>query len=368
MTLVESHYFALMRAALWQQPVALEGKPDWEGIMRVARHHATEVLVADVASRLTGDARPSEEMLRQMKKAMYGNLISQQELKRILLKAMKALETQGIEFVLLKGFGLARLYPNPSLRQFGDIDLFVGLQQYHQACMVLRGLSGGYNWGDEIEVGRHYNIEFGRFPMEVHRMSAEVNDAKEQAVYAAIEQDGLVEHRQNVDFGDCSLPLPSNEFMVFFTFFHFWDHFMTSGVGWRQLSDVAMTLHSYHGQLDVDKLHDWLVSMHLMGPWQAFGGLMETCLGLPVAEIPFYKSISRYRTKQIYDRIMVDGNFRRFKRYRQYQPKGILIRKIYAIISVFLDFFGLVGLFPKHAFRMMSTTLTESISKNFQKK
>lgn len=368
MSPVESQYFALMRAALWQQPVILEGKPDWENIMSIAKHHTTEALVADVASRLTGDARPSVEMLRQMKQAMYGNLLNQLELKRILIQAVKALQVQGIEPVLLKGFGLARLYPNSNLRQFGDIDLFVGLKQYHQACMVLRGLSGGYNWGDEIDVGRHYNIEFGHYPMEVHRVSADVTDAKEQAVYATIEQDGLEEHRQTVDFEGCDLSLPSKEFMVFFTFFHVWEHFLITGVGWRQLSDVAMTLHAYKGQFDAEKLRSWLDSMHLMDPWQVFGGLMVDCLGLPVDEMPFYKATHHRRASRLYDRIMAEGNFRRFRRYKQYKPKGFLAKKVYAFIGVFIDFFELIPIFPKQAFRLMFATLKESFSKIFQKK
>lgn len=364
----EQHYFALMRAALWGGPVQLEGWPDWEGIMHIAGHHSTEVLVADVASRMKEDCRPSDELLRQMKQLMMGNLVNQMELKQILIKSVKALREKGIDPVLLKGFSLAQLYPNPSLRQFGDIDLYVGQQQFHEACTVLRGLSGGYNWGEDIDVGRHYNIEFGRHPMEVHRVSSDVIDPKDQAIYATIEQDGLIAHPQSINFEGFDLSIPSKEFMVFFTFFHAWEHFLTTGVGWRQISDVAMVLNVYYGQLELPELRSWIESMRLMEPWQTFGWLMVERLGLPAEKLPFYDASCRSKAPKLYKRIMLEGNFRRQNRFKNRKPKGRLMKKIHSFIVIFVEFFQLVFLFPKQAWHETKTLLKTSFWKNFQKK
>lgn len=376
MTTSEQQYFALMRAALWQQPVEFNGTPDWKGIISIARHHTTEVLVADVASRLTGDNAPSDALLREMKAFMRANLINQLELKQILTMAVTALRNKGIEPVLLKGFGLALLYPNPNLRQFGDIDLFVGLQQFHEACKVLRTLPGGYNWGGEVDSGRHYNIEFGKHPMEIHRVSADIANPKEAIIYAAIEKDGLVDNRQIADFEGLRLAVPSNEFTVFFTFFHAWEHFMTSGVGWRQISDVAMTLHTYLNQpassdaspFDLDKLHSWLTTMHLMEPWQTFGWLMVNHLGLPKTEMPFYDTSCYSKAQKLYARVMAEGNFRRPNHFKYRKPKGYIAKKMHSFIGIFVDFFQLAKVFPTQAFHEMQTKLKSAFSKNFQKK
>ena len=194
MTASETQYFALLRSALWDTPVVIDGPVDWNGVMELAKHHSNQVLVCGVASQMTGDNRPSEAMLGQMQAAMRNNLLSQMRLKQILASAVLLLREHDIEPVLLKGFGLAMLYPNPSLRQFGDIDLYVGIDNFRRACEgVRKGLPTAYNWGNEGDDYKHYNLEFGNYALEVHRVSAEINDRKEREHYEAIEREGLHE-------------------------------------------------------------------------------------------------------------------------------------------------------------------------------
>lgn len=363
MTLSETQYFALLRSALWDMPVAIAGPIDWNGVMELAKHHSNQVLVCGVASQMTGDNRPSQAMLGQMQAAMRNNLLSQMRLKQILSSAVGLLRQHDIEPVLLKGFGLAMLYPNPILRQFGDIDLYVGLDHFHEACQLLRTMPGGYNWGEEVDVGHHYNIEFGQYPMEIHRVSADVNDANFAETYSSIEQDGLRKNLQHVDFEGLNLTLPSKEFVVFFTFFHAWHHFLTSGVGWRQISDVAMALHAYHGQLDLDKVQQWLNSMHLMKPWQAFGYLMVEQLGLPETEMPFYDARCRRTAQRLCRMVMEVGNFNRHSRFKQRRPKNRLMRKLHSFIGIFVDFFYQARVFPTSAFLEMRASLRLAMDK-----
>ena len=349
----ETQYFALLRAALWDKPAIIEGPIEWDAVMRIGKHHANMALLCGAASQLTGNNRPSEAMLGKMQMVMRGNVFNQMSLKKILASAVQLLRERNIEPVLLKGFGLAMLYPNPNLRQFGDIDLFVGLDDFHEACRLLRSLPGGYNWGEEVDQGHHYNIEFGQYPMEIHRVSADVSDPKEADVYAAIERDGLRGNTQHVDCEGLEIVLPSKEFVVFFTFFHAWHHFLTSGVGWRQISDVAMALHAYHGQLDLDKLRQWLDSMHLMKPWQAFGYLMVEHLGLPETVMPFYDARCRRTAQRLYRNVMEVGNFSRNSRFKQRHPKNKLMHKLHSLVGVFVDFVYRARVFPSEAFREM---------------
>ena len=363
MTQPETQYFTLLRSALWDTLVAIDGPVEWDAVMRLAKHHANTALLSGVASQMSDNSRPSEAMLGKMQAVMRGNLLSQMRLKQILASAVQLLREHGIEPVLLKGFGLAMLYPNPSLRQFGDIDLYVGLDDFHEACRLLRTLPGGYNWGEEVDSGHHYNIEFGQYPMEIHRVSADVSDVKTAEVYTAIERDGLRSHTQRVDYEGLEVSIPSKECMVFYTFYHAWHHFLTSGVGWRQISDVALALHAYHGQLDLEKLRLWMDEMHLMKPWQAFGYLMVEQLGLPEAELPFYDSGCRRTAQRLYRNVMEVGNFGRYSRFKQWRPKNKLLHKLHAFIGVFVDFVYRARVFPSAAFREMCVALRGAMKK-----
>ena len=368
MSVAETQYFALLRAALWDTPAKVDGAIDWQGVMQLAQHHANNVLISGVALQLPNEQCPPVEMQQKMQYAMRSNLVKQMHLRQILVSAHQLLRQHDITPVLLKGFGLASLYPNPNLRQFGDIDLFVGLEHFHEACALLRTLPGGYNWGGEVDAGHHYNIEFGPYPMEVHRVSADVPDPVEALVYSTIERDGLMEHPQRLNLDGAEVDIPSKEFVVFFTFYHAWHHFLTSGVGWRQISDVAMTLHAYHGQLDAEKLHRWLNDLHLLQPWQTFGMLMVKHLGLPEAEMPFFDGSCERRAGRLYKRIMEEGNFKRENNFKRHKPKAGFKRKLHAAVGIFVDFFYIAKVFPDMAFLQLRSALKLSWKKNIQKK
>lgn len=363
MSTTESQYFALLRAALWGTPVDIDGTIDWKAVMKTASYHGNYMIIADLAVRLQDDNKPSDKMLNKMQNYLRGNLMRHLQLKQQLGRVVNLLREQGIEPVLLKGFGLARLYPNPSLRQFGDLDLYVGLDSFHEACALLRDLPDAYTWCMESDVGRHYNVEFGDIVFEIHRVSAEVLDPREHKIYTAIEQDGLKEHSQRVDLDGLEILVPSKEFTVFFTFYHAWHHFLTTGTEWRQVSDVAMALHAYHGQLDLDKLGRWIVAMHLLKPWQTFGWLMVNTLGLPEFEMPLYDDRCKRTARKLYCRIMETSKGKRVSRFKAPSKEHRLLHKIYSFFKVFADFFYRARVFPAAAFREMKISLRHALTK-----
>ena len=57
------------------------------------------------------------------------------------MKTKEYLDHRNIPFILLKAQGVASNYPSPYLRQFGDIDIYVGDANYEAAYDVFRGIS-----------------------------------------------------------------------------------------------------------------------------------------------------------------------------------------------------------------------------------
>jgi hypothetical protein len=60
---------------------------------------------------------------------------------REIAQVITLLSEQGIEPVLIKGWAIARRYPEPALRPYGDVDLCVRPDQYDEATRVLRRIA-----------------------------------------------------------------------------------------------------------------------------------------------------------------------------------------------------------------------------------
>lgn len=61
-----------------------------------------------------------------------------------LAKVFQGLRSAGIEPILVKGWAIARLYPETGLRPYGDIDLVVPPEQYEAAGAAIGSIGGRY--------------------------------------------------------------------------------------------------------------------------------------------------------------------------------------------------------------------------------
>jgi hypothetical protein len=67
---------------------------------------------------------------------------------RVIIRVVQLLRQAGIEPILVKGWAVSRLYPQPGLRPYGDIDLAVPPAQYALAQQVLEEAELGEPWVD----------------------------------------------------------------------------------------------------------------------------------------------------------------------------------------------------------------------------
>jgi hypothetical protein len=146
----------------------------------LAAHRMTGLAMAaaeDGALILTGDQR--SDLVERQKGAMLAAL----RLEKELLRVTDALARAGVRPVVLKGPALAHtLYPDPSWRPFGDIDLLVRTDQWREACDVLEelghrrdvreprpgfderfGKGATHRNADDIEVDLHRTLVLGPF-------------------------------------------------------------------------------------------------------------------------------------------------------------------------------------------------------------
>jgi hypothetical protein len=134
--------------------------------------------------------------------------------------AFRLLRDAGIEPILIKGWSVARLYPHPTLRAYGDIDLWLKPDQYSAALQILNDHETKTWW------------------IDLHQSLSELQDRTIDDLFARSQLVGLRESCVRVLGAEDSLALMA---------VHFFKH-----SGWRPLwlCDIALMVESLPANFD----------------------------------------------------------------------------------------------------------------------
>lgn len=349
----EEVFFSVVRAALWKTPVDVpEGFSEWDQVMALAKAQTLVGLVGDVLMRTPEirEALPAA-LAAKLKMIPVRNLGTHNLLNNALIKVVSSLREAGVESVLLKGQGNARYYPVPELRQCGDIDLYVGQENYARAYDALAPVVTKIDDRSALTVGKHFHAEVEIVTVEIHRYVSQDSFKKRNDVLQRYALDGVTRNLRTFDFGGVPVNVPADDFNAFFIFYHLWHHFMTGGVGLRQFCDWMMFLHASHGTLSAGYLESVLTQMRLLKPWRALGCVLVEYLGLPAEEFPLYDPGMKGRSARVLRRVLKEGNFGRQTAYGRKRTDHYIYEKLFSLMCHVSRYSGLLFLFPGTALR-----------------
>lgn len=357
--------FSLLRNAFWGTPVEIpEGFADWDRVAQLARIQSVLGVAGDVMlseERIAAAIPP--ELKAKIKTFVMSNMLTHGKLNSVLVKVTRELESAGIPSVFLKGQGLAQYYPKPELRQCGDIDLYVGLDAYDASYDVLRPLATKIDDRKALEVGKHYDLYVGNVAVEVHRYTDTYPTARLNRIYQEVSVKGMNESLVPVIIAGSCINTPSDDYNAFYVFSHLFHHFLINGLGARHLSDWMLFLRSRADQIDRSSLKDTIERLDMMEPWQAFGCVLVTYLGMPKDEFPFYDASQQWKAAKIISRILEEGNFGKERNVYKKRGRVYLINKTWAMFAHIGRSFGLLFLFPRHSFRQIWHTISGGFAK-----
>lgn len=368
-------YMELLKAAIWDGELTNEnvrelGSNGVTEIIRLAAFQGTGPLVYDQLLKLR-DVEIPAALCIQMKQQCMMCMMQQNTMMPILKQAWNALTKADIHPVLLKGLALAQYYPQPHLRQWGDIDLYVGKKQYHQACKVLDAtFPDADHPADDDEDRKHYNYVFQNTVLEMHRISMEFAHPKDRRYYEQLEERYLTKEGPVFDFDGLTITTPEDTFNVFFTFLHAWHHFAETGMNMKQLCDVAVLLHAKRDVIDAERLREMLTKLHLIEVWQLFMYIIANYLGLPVDECLFYTDASKERAELLFERIMRESSARNVEggKLKVESGKFYLKRKWITFQSRIADSLLVKPYAPKYAWHKMVGDVLHGIKRTINGK
>lgn len=368
MTQIEEVFYKILRAALWGGAVEVpEGFSQWNAVMKLAKSQALMGLVGDVllTRREIRDTLP-QKFVEKLQDIPMTNVGMHSQMNMTLQLLVLTLRKAGIEPVLLKGQGLSRYYPTPELRQCGDIDIYVGEENYEKAYEAILPIVSEIDDKSKIWNWMHFDAKIGTVMIEVHQKADYMSSPRADKIYREFMLNGLSKYLCPLRFGDVDVMTPNDTYNAFYVFYHLWRHFSTYGVGLRQFCDWACFLHAHVGKLDLPYLKKMLDDLGFMKPWQVFGCFLVKDLGLPEDEFPFYNKKYIGKVDRVREYVMTDGNFGVNVAAGREKSRGYLHGKLVSFKYHILRFFRMFAIFPKHTMLRLWYMLRDGIAKVFE--
>lgn len=353
MKTVQKDFLTLVRSGLWGCELDLDcAKADLTSIIKLAKEQSMLGIVGNVLVQQPG---MPDTLKKKLKSFLYNNVLTHSLLNKTLHKCVNALNGAGIPYILLKGQGNATYYPNPTLRQCGDIDIYVGHENYRKAIETLN--AGGCEYMDISESLKHFDMTMDGVTIEIHRTSMVYTPQKRDAIYCKFQDHGMKENYNTLRIEGMDIRTPEQTFNSYYVFAHLFHHYLTGGIGLRQLCDWSMILHSLHGKIDKERLSTILEEMGHNTAWKVFGCIIVKHLGLPQEEFPFYDGKYESKAEIVLKHILKEGNFGHNRSVVKNRPKQYFLAKTNSLIAHFFRTINMIRVFPGFAIHQFTTTL-----------
>lgn len=223
---------------------------EWEVIVELALQHTLVGVMLDGVNRLmVNDEKSIVNLPIDLKLEWIGDVQMIEhiniEMNRHLEEVVKQLRQDGFECMVLKGQGVAQLYPEPLRRTSGDIDVWIISHKRDEVVKYLRakGFDGRVvyhnmpvklNDGTEVEV--HFTPSW---------MNCWFTNRKLQRWFSTMAEGRDKMEDITLSTGE-RIPVPSVEFNLVFVLQHIYRHLFGSGIGLRQIVDYYYVLEKAH--------------------------------------------------------------------------------------------------------------------------
>ena len=254
-------------AALDGRECALTLAPDdWTALLRLAGEQKLLPLVYAAVRGTPGFAAVPEAVRAAARRQTMREAAAQTVHTEAFLRLYQALRAEGLAPVVVKGIVCRALYPQPELRPSSDEDLYLTaaeMPRFHavllRAGFVLTEPERDYRSAHEAryvhpDTGLVVEGHWALFPTEY-------------AVYAAlnVQLPDLMQRAQDWESGGVTLRVPDACDHLIFLLLHAFKHFISSGVGVRQLCDIALWMRRFGAQIDWQRVRAALRATHSEG-------------------------------------------------------------------------------------------------------
>ena len=226
---------ALVKRSLNEDVFKKATEEEWQRCFDMALAQNVLAMTFPTMTSLPKEQRPS--FVLWSKWMAYAQSIAEQsQYKRQVVEKIGAWFAEcGLSTIILKGFSLSALYPNPNLREFSDVDIFSG-ENYEavNACFAKHGVLV-----DSAD-GHHAYLKVDGISVEHHFAfhNTKVKHGLEGPEEALLQL--AMKNWQSTSIKGICFPCPA--FMALFVGWHAYEHFLQEKINLRQVIDWALAL------------------------------------------------------------------------------------------------------------------------------
>ena len=269
--------FALLRAGLWGRgdeavasafPLTAQ---EWERVYEMA----CQQTVAGIAFRgldwLPDGAEPPMGLMAKWMARVDRIERGNEAMNKAVARLYGHFSAHGVEVVLQKGQGIAMMYPDPLLRESGDIDLY--FPGHDGTSDPLDGIAGAVR---ERHPDGSWVYDVGGVIVEIHDQLVDIQRPRCRKYAEKLIAEKGFEKAALGNGTEVNVPAPEVNLLLLSS--HILKHALGVGIGLRQICDYAVARRYYEGRVNEEEMREvW--RMTGLEKWQGLlEGFVETFL------------------------------------------------------------------------------------------
>lgn len=303
-----SLFFELIQIAIGEKETFTRplSKDEWKSMYLLATKHSLLGILFSVVEKLQKGEGPSIDILGRWLIATQRIENNNAILNKTAIEWQRRFLIDGFQSSILKGQGVATLYPMPKRRQCGDIDIWLDgnrkdivnyLQKEYQ-CHEIVYHHAHVSCVEDVEIEVHFTPSWFYNPIINYRFQAFIKRESSQQFNNSVNLDGQGE-----------IITPSVKFNVVYMLLHMYRHLFDEGIGLRQMMDYYYVLKVFAMQTEIEKLSviSELAKLRLLNFASAVMYVQKVVFNLHDDELYCQPSI-KYG-KFLLKEIMLSGNF-----------------------------------------------------------
>ena len=241
----ERAFLVLLRTALQGGKAALPDEVDWPTLLDMARRHQILPLILEAAWQ---NAELPEPLLSSARGMAMNLVMRQAQRTSRFLTLYQALATQGLSPLILKGLVCRSLYPEPDSRPSNDEDLLIEPSDFPAVHAAL--LAQGLSCECEAPTASMHEITYTapQLRIELH-LSLFPADSQAYGELNALFPD-VHAHAIDFDADGMTVRTLSPTDHLLYLICHAFKHFLHTGVGIRQVCDIAVLSRHFDSEID----------------------------------------------------------------------------------------------------------------------